>query len=348
MPGIFDSGWAERLLSIMEKYGDFVAIVGGTIGAVAMLDAALDSKVKHIKEKFSDWVKKNCSGSCFDVIVNAMHSDSLERMMADSWHLYKRTGLPVVGIETKSRVLAFWGEEVRRFAEGLSADLKFELKEGRDFGITFWKEGGKEFRRILAVTPGDWILINKIIVGRAETDDVVVVCENGEILDIKGAKIKRHGIEKLGKIELSEAKIDTIKVLRHVVKKKRMIYPDVKGGKKVAYVEHTGYDVLKLLDEGVCSAVTVGDDTTAIVGDVFCRFGIPIIGITDGDCEGLIQNGEVASGSVIFKVKCDDECGRRVFEQVFESRRFYEGGLDSIKKRILQALKGDLISISNF
>ncbi|MCX8181521.1 MAG: DUF2117 domain-containing protein [Candidatus Methanomethyliaceae archaeon] len=346
MSGVFDTGWAERMLFVIKKYGDFVAVVGGTIGAVAMMDAQLESEVIIIKEKFSDWVKNNRFD--FDVVVNVMYTSDVERMMADSWYIYKRTALPVVGVETNSRAIAFWGEGAREFAHVLSDDLRFEFKEGKDFGTTFWKEGRKEFRRILAVAPGDWILINKIVVGKAETKDVVVICENGNILDIKGATIKRHGVEKLGRIELSEVKIDTIKVLRHNVKNKRGIVLKTGISKKVAYVEHAGYDVLKLLDEGVCSAVTVGDDTTAIVGDIFSRFGIPIIGITDGDADGLLQQGEVALGSIIFKVKSDDEAGRIIFEQVFESKPFYEGEFDSLRERIKEVLKNSLISISIF
>ncbi|MGC8936011.1 MAG: DUF2117 domain-containing protein, partial [Candidatus Methanomethylicaceae archaeon] len=202
MPGVFDTGWAERMLSVTKKYGDFVAVVGGTIGAVAMLDAKLESEIKIIKERFTEWVNKNRFD--FDFILNAMHTSDVERMMADCWHIYKRTGLPVVGVDTNSRVVAFWGEAVKGLAEKLSDDLNFKLEAGWEFGTTYWKENGKEFRRVLAVAPGDWILINKIVVGKAERKDVIVVCEGGRILDIKGAKIKRHGIEKLGRVELSE------------------------------------------------------------------------------------------------------------------------------------------------
>jgi len=76
-------------------------------------------------------------------------------------------------------------------------------------------------------------------------------------------------------------------VLRDEVKKRAKVSYSAKG--KVAFVDHTGYDVFKFLDEGICCAVTVGDDTTAIVGDVLERFGLPIIGIVDGDRDGLVR-----------------------------------------------------------
>jgi len=345
MPNVFDTGWAGRMISLMKKYGDFVAVVSGTIGAVAMMDAHLEGKVNIIKEKFSDWINRNQFE--FNVIVNVMHVSDVERMLAECWHIYKRTKLPIVGVETNSRVVAYWSKEVKEFAEALSNDLAFELKQGKEFGTTFWREGGKEFRRVLAVVPGDWIMINKIIVGKAEVKDIVVICEDGKVVDIEGAKIKWHGIEKLGKINLSQAKIDTVKVLRGEIRNRRT---DLKAriGKKIAYVEHAGYDILKLLDCGLCSALTVGDDTTTIVGDVLSRFGIPIIGIIDGDADGLIKHGELAPGSIIYKVRSDDEAGNKIFEQVFEARQFYEGSLENLKERITGVLGEDLISISRF
>ena len=121
-------------------------------------------------------------------------------------------------------------------------------------------EGGdKEHRRVLAVESGDWILVNGIVVGRAVDRDVVFVCQSGRIVEVKP-----HGLQKLGHVDLESAKIDTVKVLRDEVKKRAKVSYSAKG--KVAFVDHAGYDVFKFLDEGICCAVTVGDDTTAIVG----------------------------------------------------------------------------------
>ncbi|MGC8937228.1 MAG: DUF2117 domain-containing protein, partial [Candidatus Methanomethylicaceae archaeon] len=79
-----------------------------------------------------------------------------------------------------------------------------------------------------------------------------------------------------------------------------------------------------------------------------CRFGIPILGIVDGDAEGLIQECELASGSTIFRVKSDDEGGRRIFEHIFKCEPFYEGDFNTIKEMAIEVLKSDLVLISNF
>ena len=49
-------------------------------------------------------------------------------------------------------------------------------------------------------------------------------------------------------------------------------------------------------------AVTVGDDTTAIAGDILYRLGIPILGITDGDCDKLACRTEIFPGSVVLRL----------------------------------------------
>ncbi len=335
MSGIFDSGWADRIISVTEKLGEVVAVVTGTMGAVAMMDSLLEGKVTFVREKFSDWANKES----FDVVINSMHASNVERMFADCWHLSKKIVAPLIGIETNSKTVALWSDKVRELAEILANDLGFELRKGKDYGTTFWVEGERECRKVLAVMPSDWILINKIIVGKALTSDVVVICEKGKIVEIKGGILKEHGLEKLGNVNLLDARIDTIKYLRDGSKKriKKKLIDQTKG--KVAYVEHAGYEVFKLLDEGVCCAVTIGDDTTAIVGDVLSRFGIPIIGIVDGDGEGLIRNGVMDPRSVIFKVEIDDNIGRRIFNEVFGMRRLVEGDLDSIKEIIANIIK---------
>ena len=49
-------------------------------------------------------------------------------------------------------------------------------------------------------------------------------------------------------------------------------------------------------------AVTVGDDTTAIAGDILARLGIPVIGIVDGDLDRLAGCTTMLPGSVVFRV----------------------------------------------
>lgn len=328
MSKIFESGWAERILSLLKKRGDVVAVVSGTTSAIAMMDVGIE-EVGVLKERFVDWANREH----FDLIVSATHTSNLERMLADCWHLSRKIHSPIIGIEANNKVVAYW-KDVKKMAEEISKDLGFELMEGIDYGETFWIENGIEHRRILAVEPGDWILVNGIIVGKAIEKDLIFMCKNGKILEIKGAIVKEGGIRKLDKVDIKNAKIDTIKILRDEVKSRAKLNYTPK--EKIAFIDHAGYDVLRVLDEGICCAVVVGDDTTTIVGDILERFGIPIIGIVDEDKDGLIRGAKLHPSSIILKVENDDHFGSIVYKKLFNERRIIEGNFEWIKNKVLE------------
>jgi len=84
---------------------------------------------------------------------------------------------------------------------------------------------------------------------------------------------------------------------------------------KIAIIDHCAESTFELVkDAGL--VITVGDDTTTIAADILTRLGIPVIGIIDGDIDGVLENSMVPEGSVIIRVKAgfDDVVGREVFE----------------------------------
>lgn len=329
MSKIFESGWAEKILNLIKKYGDVIAIVSGTTSAISMMDVGLIKEIKVLKERFVNWANKEN----FDLIISATYASSLERMLADCWHLSKKISSPIIGIEVNDGVVAYW-KNAKEMAEEISKDLGFKLMEGIDYGETFWIENEIEYRKILAVEPGDWILVNGIIVGKAIEKNLIFICKNGKILDIKGAIIKENGIRKLDKIDIKNAKIDTIKILRDEVKNRASLKYAPK--EKIAFINHAGYDILRILDEEICCAVVVGDDTTTIVGDVLERFGIPIIGIVDGDKDELIKGAKFHPDSIILKVENDDDFGNVVYRKIFNEKQMVEGSFEWIRNKIME------------
>lgn len=329
---IFELSWAEKILSLIKKYGEVIAVVSGTMSAIAMMDARLNKSIRILKERFIEWINKEN----FDVIVNATYAKSLNRILADCWHLFKKTNLPIIGIDVNSKTVAYW-KNIEELAKHISNDLNFKLMEGTDFGETFWTDGEKEYRRILAVEPNDWILVNGIIVGKANEKDIIFVCKNGEVLEIKGASIKEQGLKKLGKIDIRNAKIDTIELLRDKVENRASLSYLPKN--IVVFINHNGYNILRILEEGICCAVVIGDDTTYIVGDILERFNIPIIGIVDGDKDGLIDGAKFSPSSIIIKVENDDDFGAIIFKKVFNEKQMIEGSFESIKDKILKLYK---------
>ena len=58
---------------------------------------------------------------------------------------------------------------------------------------------------------------------------------------------------------------------------------------KIAFLDHAGEDVYAFKDAS--AVITIGDDTTLISSDILYRFNVPIIGITDGDLDKVVESG---------------------------------------------------------
>lgn len=75
----------------------------------------------------------------------------------------------------------------------------------------------------------------------------------------------------------------------------------------MVFIDHAGYDMYRLASEAE-AAITVGDDTTSVVGDILYRFQKPILGITDGDRDSLLENVHIQWLSRILKCEKSDRC----------------------------------------
>jgi hypothetical protein len=345
MPAIFDAGFAMQLLPVVKKYGDVDAVVTGPMGCTALLDHDLETEIKFVRERWGSWIKS--SGEKYDVIINATHTSSLQRLLADCWHLTRRMerDIPFIGIDTNSKTVIPWNEDAKSFAISLAADMHFQMGEPTDFGRTFWEEGRRKYRKILAVDVGDFILINGTVVGKAKSQDITVVEEGGEIIRIRGAEIKKHGREKLNKtrVSLEDAKIDTLKLLRNTVhiplqvqKRKKLVLPQED---RVAFVNHAGYYIYNYIERGISGAVTVGDDTTSIAGDILSRYSIPIIGLVDGDVDRLLIEVNYAPNSIVLYLANDDSFGELVFNQIFHQNVYIKSKMDELKEIIINLAK---------
>jgi hypothetical protein len=333
MPGIFDSGWAPRVIEALRLQGELEAVVTGTTGTTAMIDAGMEGEVKALPMKWSEWLLSQ--KKIPDFAVTASHSTDLERLRAECFHLSKKfPGLMLVGLDTNCRVVIPWVKGTEGFGARLAKDLGFSIGTRHDYGATYWEDGDLEYRRVLAVSPGDWLLIDWIVVGKVVSEEVVVVAQGGEVTGIRGVNIKDHGLDKLSKVSLKEAKIDSVKILRGAVVSRRGM--SIPKGRKVAMINHSGYGVYELLKTGIAGAVTVGDDTTAIAGDILGRYGVPVVGITDGDPDGLLPGELLYPGSMTLRVLKDDDFGKIVLEEVFGGSQLIEGDFEEIKWRVAE------------
>lgn len=199
------------------------------------------------------------------------------------------------------------------------------------------------FRKIQGVSPGENIFVNNLVIGKATSNLLILMAKEGEIVDIIGGKIKAHGLEKLGKVDLNRAIVKT-GLLRKTPNIQPRVLEEYNNSTKenstfsnnsedefdelktfkVAYLDHAACDVYKFKD--VDLVVSVGDDTTLLASDILYRFNVPIIGITDGDLDKVVQEGFINKDSVIFEFDSgyDDIVGKKLFNMFFLNEAVFE------------------------
>ena len=194
------------------------------------------------------------------------------------------------------------------------------------------------YRKVHGVSEGENIFVNGIVVGYSNADSIVLVARDGFLVDIINGTVKYHGLEKLGPVDLERVIVKTgllrksedvaPRILSHddvsIKDTERNLYSgeisDDEYSFKVAYVDHAAYDIYKFKDFDL--VVTIGDDTSLVASDILYRFNIPIIGITDGDLDKVVENGFVNENSTFIEVSSgfDDIVGQYINEEIFLSK----------------------------
>jgi hypothetical protein len=235
---------------------------------------------------------------------------------------------------------------------------------------------GRRVQRRVSAIPGAYILVEGIIIGKATSSEVILVTEDGFLTSMEGGTLKGQGIEILHKheeripIDLSRSWIKTgiprknseirkssiIEAKNELVlktaflAKHSLMEETPESGIKVVLIDHCAERSLEMID-GTNLAVTIGDDTTEIAGSIFSRFGIPILGVTDGDCDNLAASVVYSAGSLILNLKPgqDDDFGRLIQRDIFsgENIAFFEN-TKNLKLRIINLAENSLESISEY
>ena len=195
-------------------------------------------------------------------------------------------------------------------------------------------------RIVHGVSPGENIMVNSVVSGKTNSDKLTLISKDNHIVDIIGGELKEHGLEKLGEVDLESAIIKT-GLLRHAKVKPRVIGHDDCKEYKVTFLDHAGEDVYKFRDSSL--VITVGDDTTLISSDILYRFDIPVVGITDGDLDKVVESGFKVKNSIIFEVESgfDDVCGQDIKRIMFgdEQITYDYSNIDEVKDKIIEIIK---------
>ncbi len=316
-PEVVDCGSALKLINYLKRFGTVKAVLGGTMGRVAVLDAGLEDVIA-----ISPWRRPSRSirdlEPSSDILFLLTQAKSRETGLAFGSMVAAAAAVakPLLLIDCGGKFMAVLAGKADEMAGMLSADLELEALKPPPFPGASRLEN--ETRRALAgVLPGELISVNGTVVAKALESSVEIKAIDGKIVSIKGAEIKPHGLEKLQKMDLEKAIVRSGKIRRTRAR------PRIReqAGEGAAFIDHCAEDAFEAA-QGASVAVTVGDDTTAIAADILARLGVPVIGIVDGDRDGLGEKTTMLPGSVVIWVEPghDDLVGRRVKEEIFHGK----------------------------
>ena len=326
-PEIIDSGGAVQLINHLKQMGRVNAVLGGTMGRVAVIDADLEGIITiNTRRRPSISIRDMAADS--DIVIILNQAKSRETGLAFGTMVARLAGIdkPLIQIDCGGKFVADLtlshfssdsediNEEGLAVAARLAADLGLDLLRPRPRDCTLIQ--GDTVRRIMTgVIPGELISVNGTVIGRAIGAEVEIKAKGGKIIDLKGAEPKMHGLEKLHQVDLERAIIRSGSIRRSTAR------PRVgeNRGEGAAFIDHCAEEAFEAAG-GAAVALTVGDDTTAIAGDILARMGIAVVGIVDGDIDRLAGSLTILPGSIIIRVRpgYDDIVGGRAREEIFQ------------------------------
>jgi len=378
-PEVIDEGETGEALARLRKAGfEVEAALGGITGKTAVIDAGLQHTIDISKDmKPSEVIKYFLKRDLvFIVLVNHaktetsgfMLGEGILRNFVDSGGATEN--LSFVQLEYRSRIIIRWrvnAEDEAVFKDITGLFTEFEVREPYKLESRCKKESDLVYRELKGVHPGEKIVVDGVIVGMASRgESVTLVARDGQLVDIQGGTLIQHNLVKLPPLDLENELIKTASVIRRT--KPKFIGDGSRKGteKKVAgffYTVEPLFPKIESQDADIAVAVIIGDDTTCIAGDILKRFGIRMIGITDGDADGLIEG--IKSGaldeyakfmpadSMIIRLKPerDDIVGEKIKAEIFKGGEELEldgdveKHFEDLKLRILAIAKADIIGV---
>lgn len=350
-PNIIDSGYALKLINLLKNYGDVYARLGGTMGRTAVIDAGLEGIIDISQKLVPSDSLKIFHDDNVDLIFLLNYGKSDVTGQVFGYKVYNHfvdkiseNNIPVIQIERPGESdgsVIPWNND-HEIADELSCKLNLNIVMPDEIYDNHIKQddAGLNQRIVHGVSPSENIMVNSVVIGKTDSDKLTLIAKDGHIVDIVGGQLKSHGLEKLGEVDLENAIIKT-GLLRHAKVTPRVISLDKPDEFKVTFLDHAGEDVYKFRNSSL--VITVGDDTTLISSDILYRFDIPVIGITDGDLDKVVENGFKVKNSIIFEVESgfDDIIGQNIKREIFgdkcESNDF--AAMDEVKNKIIEIIK---------
>ncbi len=349
-PNIIDSGYALRLINLLKDYGDVSARLGGTMGRTAVIDASLENVIDISRKLVPSDSLKIFYEDNVDLIFLLNYGKSNVTGQVFGYKVYNhfkekisQNDIPVIQIErpgeSDGSIIA-WNHDLD-IVDELSQKLNLAIVTPDEVYDAHIKQDDAGFnqRIVHGVSPGENIMVNSVVIGKTDSDKLTLIAKDNHIVDIIGGELKKHGLEKLGEVDLDSAIIKT-GLLRHAKVTPRVISHDKPDDFKVAFLDHAGEDVYKFRDSSL--VITVGDDTTLISSDILYRFDIPVVGITDGDLDKVVESGFKVKNSIIFEVESgfDDVCGQDIKRIMFGGKSITHdySNIEEVRNKIIEII----------
>ncbi len=324
------SGEVGRTLAFLETRGDTRAYAAGTMCRTAIIDMGLENAIDISR---CDLPSRTLSSIPCAVPVMVNNGKSVESGLAFGDIVAgraKRTAVQVERASEKDGVVVLWelepNESASALAHALSAHFDLPLKRLRPA-----REEEGECHAIRCACPGEPLFANGIFIGLVESPEAKVHFKDGRIVRLEGVAAKGTGLARLGNIGDVKFKSGYI---RYKAGPARV--PPARYGKgRLAVIDHMAFGSLDSVGDDTVCALTVGDDTTEVAGDVLARRGVRVIGITDGDRDGILFGPQKAEGSIVLRVRgtTDDEAGAALAKAIKGTDTF-EGFVQKVKAEL--------------
>lgn len=349
-PKIIDSGCAEKIINLLSDYGEVSSRLGGTMGRTAVIDAHLENLI-NIEDKLLPSQSIKLLSEDNDILFLLNYGKSVVTGHTFGYKVLNNAGrnINLIQIERPSEddgVIIQWNDfDNDELISDLSQRLSLKVISS-DEAINlvkdltgFNEEDNVIKRKVAGVSPGENIMMNGIIIGKVTGENLTIVAKDNMIVDMIGGEIKKHGLEKLGHVDLTKAIIKTglLRTTENI--KPRSIKHVPNEQLKAIFLNHAAEDIYKYNYADVL--VSIGDDTSLLSSDILYRFNIPIIGITDGDLDKVVLKGFKLDESVIIQVQSgfDDIIGQSIHEKIFNNGEIIEiESIDNLKEKILNLI----------
>jgi hypothetical protein len=319
-PELIDSGKIADIVDALRALGPLRVLAGGTMARVAALDKHLtfvdtsqnihtSDALNHVSDR-EVLVLANCgktseTGCVFGQIVSS-------RVRRSVIHV-ERPGLIDGSVILWRGADGDTSRDVLHVARHLSDRLSLKLVKKHKRELSVEQTDEVVTRHIYGARLGEPLLVQGMVVGTVVDEDVAVIVQRGRIVDIVGVATKTHGLEKIGNLDLSTAYVKTghLRASNEACVQRSMVPARPLQRGSVTFVNHRADQTLESVNETTICAIAVGDDTTSICGDILSRAGVPIIGIIDGDGDGLYSGTYQVEGSLTMRLcnASDDDIG---------------------------------------